>query len=593
MLDAIARGLEFWYQKRPTASNWWNNEIGQQLSLEQILILMDGDLLPHVVQTGISYLRDPIQLATYKFTGQNLVWCAGEQFVRGVLLRSAEDISNAVRFMEGVDVVTADGEGIQYDHSFHQHGPQLYNGSYGLYLLKDETSSATLVEGTRFAYQARNIDVLSDYLLNGTRLMVRGKMLDYSAIGREIARPGASQEALGLLPVLDDMMTLRPDKKGEYDALKAHIRGSGAPYSFLGHKHFWNSDFTVHQRAGYYASVKMVSARTHGTETINGENLKGYWIPFGINYIARRGDEYLDIFPVWDWAHLPGVTSPDEVPDLADNVGQQTTFVGGVSDGIYGAAAMKVDAESGTSIHAHKAWFFFDDEIVALGAGIWSTGRKTVSTTLNQSLQRGNVVVDGHEVADGQQAMRDISWVLHDGVGYVFPQKSAAFIMTGPRSGSWGEINSRQAMTPITKNVFAVWLDHGVRPDNATYQYIVVPGTDAKDLAEYAVHSPVRILANTPNLQAVRHEQLGISEIVFFAAGRLSLRKGLTIEVDRPCMLLLRENGSSTKLSVSTPDGPIQLRVALQGPHETKVVVFDVSGGPLLGASQVKTVGEL
>ena len=28
------------------------------------------------------------------------------------------------------------------------------------------------------------------------------------------------------------------------------------------------------------------------------------------NYIYRRGNEYLDIFPVWDWARLPGVTSP-------------------------------------------------------------------------------------------------------------------------------------------------------------------------------------------------------------------------------------------------------------------------------------------
>jgi chondroitin AC lyase len=101
----------------------------------------------------------------------------------------------------------------------------------------------------------------------------------------------------------------------------------------------------------------------------------------------------------------------------------------------------------------------------------------------------------------------------------------------------------------------------------------------------------VQILANTPDVQAVRHEWLGISQMVFFAAGHLSLGNGLTIGVDRPCMVMLHETGSSTKLAVSTPIGPIKLRVALRGPRDTKVFVFDAPGGPLLGASQVKTIG--
>jgi chondroitin AC lyase len=444
MREGITRGLAFWYQTKPSAENWWSNEIGQQLALEPILILMDRELQSTLLQAGSGYLHDPVELASYKFTGQNLVWCATEQFVRGVLRGSADDIATAVRFMESVDTVTADAEGIQYDHSFHQHGPQLYVGGYGLNFLRDGTTNARLVARTRFAYATDKIDVLSDYLLDGARLLVRGKMLDIGAIGREISRPGASQEALGLVPSLDNMDVLKPEKRTEYDALRAHIQGTGAPYSFVGHKHFWNSDFTVHQRATYYASVKMVSARTYGTETINGENPKGYWLPFGANVIARRGDEYLDVFPVWDWAHVPGVTSPEEVPRFLSHVDQQDTFVGGVSDGVYGAAAMKVDMEAGTSIHAQKAWFFFDDEYVALGAGISSTKAVPVSTTLNQSLQKGDVIVDGRATPPGQRAMRDISWVLHDGVGYVFPGKAAAVVSTGARIGSWSEINSLQ-----------------------------------------------------------------------------------------------------------------------------------------------------
>ena len=590
MLDGITRGLAFWYGRNPSAENWWHNEIGQQLALEPILVLMDGEASADLVQTGMTYLHDPVQLASYRFAGQNLVWCAVEQFVRGVLRRSAEDIASAVRALESVDVLTADVEGIQYDHSFHQHGPQLYVGGYGLAFLRDETATARLVEGTRFAYAGDKIDVLSDYLLDGERLMVRGKMLDYGAIGREIARPGTGQEALGLAPILDDMAALRPDRKGEYDALKAHILGSGAAFSFLGHKHFWNSDFTVHQRQKYYASVKMVSARTSGTESMNGENLQGYWIPFGVNYIARRGDEYVDIFPVWDWAHLPGVTSPDEVPRVVGHVDQLNAFAGGVSDGVYGAAAMRVDVETGTSIHARKAWFFFDDEFVALGAGISSIGGAAVSTTLNQSLQNGDVIVDGHAVAPGRQAMRDIAWVLHDTVGYVFPQRATVVVNTGPRSGSWSDISTLQAKTRVTKNVFSLWLDHGVRPSNASYQYIVVPGADVALLAAYIAHIPVHVLANTPNVQAVRHEQLGISEIIFYSSGHLSLGEGLILGVDQPCMILLEESGAAMKLAASAPRGPLQLHVSLGRAGKTKTVAFDLGDGPSLGAGYVETL---
>jgi chondroitin AC lyase len=590
MRDAVVRGLAFWYRTQPAAENWWSNEIGRQLALEPILILMADDLPTDLLQAGLADLHDPVELASYRFTGQNLMWCAAEQFVRGVLRRSDKDIAAAVRTMQSLAKVTTDTEGIQYDHSFHQHGPQLYVGGYGLNFLKDATTYARLVQGTHFAYGADPIMTLSDYLLDGARLMVRGKMLDPGAIGRDIAREGAAQEALSLLPVLDNMGVLDPEKKPIYETLKAHIQGTGPLYSFLGHKHFWDSDFTVHQRPGYYVSVKMVSARTFGTEKVNGENLKGYWLPFGLTYIARRGDEYLDIFPTWDWGHLPGVTSPEEVPPFLSHVDQPNTFVGGVSDGIYGAAAMKVDVDTPASIHAHKAWFFFDDEMVALGAGISSTSSAAVNTTLNQCLRHGDVLADGQTVPPGRRTLQHLSWVLHDGVGYVFPQKPTASISTGMRNGSWAEINSLQSKVPVTKNVFALWLTHGIRPHAASYQYVVVPDTDTIRLSAYAVNIPIRVVANTTDLQAVQHERLGITQMVFYSPGRLSLGQGLSISVDAPCMLMLTEKSDAVKLAASTPRGPLQLHVVLERSGRVQPVTFDVRGGPSLGASQTKAI---
>ncbi len=170
-------------------------------------------------------------------------------------------------------------------------------------------------------------------------------------------------------------------------ALQASMRGTGEPWTVLGNKQFWRSDFMVEQTKNLYFSVKMNSKRTIGIETINGENLKGYWLPFGLTYIAPTGKEYESIFPVWDWGHLPGVTSPATAFVPVNNFKQPNTFVGEVSDGTNGACAMKLDIESsGKSIHAQKAWFFLGGSVVALGAGISSSSDSPVDTTLNQTL---------------------------------------------------------------------------------------------------------------------------------------------------------------------------------------------------------------
>jgi chondroitin AC lyase len=590
MLRGITNGLAYWFDRKPVSTNWWFNEIGQQLALEKILLLMKGDVPDSLIQAGTAYLYAPEQATLEPApTGENLVWFAGEELVRGVLRNSDEDIANAGRSMESVLVVTA-AEGIQPDYSFHQHGPQLYVGGYGLGALQDTVTYATLLDGTRFAFSADKIDIASNYLLQGVRLMIRGKMLDYGAIGREISRPEGGQEALRLISVCEMLAKLRPDKSAEYVSLERHIHGTGASYGFLGHKHFWNSDFTVHEREGYYASVKMTSIRTHGTESLNGENLKGFWLPFGVTLIARKGNEYAGIFPVWDWAHLPGTTSPDDVPPLGSYVNQNNRFVGGVSDGMYGASAMRLDIEGSQSIHAHKSWFFFDDEFVALGSGISSMEPVDVTTTLNQCLLYGEVTVDNSQVPIGVHTFSNISWVLHDGVGYLFPAKTNIRLKNEYQNGSWSSINELQSKQPITNNVFTLWLDHGVRPKDASYEYIVVPDTDSAKLEAYVKESPVRILANTVNTQAVINDKLGIAEIVFYAPGRLLVKTGLEVNVDQPCMVMLEEKGDTERLTVSTPDGPLQVHVTVAAPSRRKIVLFDLPGLEMSGTSQTMTL---
>lgn len=599
MLQGISNGLTYWYTTKPQSDSWFANQISQQLALEVILILMDGVLPPDMIRTGSDFFIDPIQNPA---GGQNWVWFSGEELVRGLLRRDAHDVQMASEHLQSVDVIVTDaGEGIQPDHSFHQHGPQLYVGGYGEAFLEDSLTHARLLDGTRFAFAPDKIAILTDYLLDGSRLFVRGSVLDYSAIGRDIARSGGQKEALGLLSACDQLSLLRPDKRPECDALEAHIKGTGLPYSFLGHKHFWNSNFTVHQRSAYYTSVKVSSFHIYGTEQINNENLKGFWLPFGTNFLLRRGDEYEGIFPVWDWAHIPGVTCPNEIPNFGGHSQQNKLglFAGGVSDGKNGVSAMDLEGVSAMqlyngsktpSLHAYKAWFFFDDEYVALGTGITSTDNSPLSTTLNQTLLHGPVMADNKTVAAGQNVLHSVSWVLHDGIGYVFPEKPDVIVSAGPRTGSWFQINALESNAPVTKDVFALWINHGTRPADASYQYIVVPGVDSQPLSEYVGKIPVHILANTAQVQAVRHERHGITGIVFYSPGHVVLRKDLTLSADQPCMVLIEETENAAKIAVSTPLGPLNVHISLSLPGGVKTTTFVLRGGPAQGESQIQTV---
>ena len=267
MLDGVVRGLQRWCQGHPVSENWWDNTIGEPMLLSRILVPLEDVLPAELLRQGLSYYTCPREVIPSYATGENLVWYAQQQVLRGALARSGEDVAAGSGAMQREIRLNA-GEGIQRDFSFHQHGPQLYNGGYGHDFILDTCKYATVLEGTRYAFTREKLSLLADHFLEGDGHMIRGKVLDYSAFGRTLLRRNAAQGAADFGPVCDELAALLPDRAGELMALKKHIEGTGAPYSFLGNRYFWNSDFMTHQREAYYISVKMVSNRTVGTETI-------------------------------------------------------------------------------------------------------------------------------------------------------------------------------------------------------------------------------------------------------------------------------------------------------------------------------------
>jgi chondroitin AC lyase len=385
------------------------------------------------------------------------------------------------------------------------------------------------------------------------------------------------------------MAVADPKHADEYADWIGRVTGARPPGSSgpRGNRHFWRSDVMVHRPGSFYVSVRMHSERTAPTEVrVNRENLKGYHLSDGVSFLMQRGDEYHDIQPVWDWRKLPGATCRETQEPLPYGRGLptrgSTAFVGGVSDGQVGVAAMEVDK---AGVQARKAWFFLPDGWVALGAGIAGKTDDPLTTSLNQCLFKSDVLLlrEGWaEVLAGERWRgKDLEGVHHDGVGYYLLAAQPAVVSAAPQRGAWTEIQERATDTgTVTQDVFSLWIEHGPRPTEGAYTYRVVPRLSADEFVTYPDQNPVSILANSAHLQAVLSSGNALAQAVFYAPGRLELDKSLTIEADIPCLLMLRQTAEGLDLSIADPTQTRrQARIRLTGQYTCRGCTDDTSGG--------------
>jgi hypothetical protein len=308
-------------------------------------------------------------------------------------------------------------------------------------------------------------------------------------------------------------------------------------------------------------TLRMLSSRTLRPETAAGGNTKGFFAGDGMTLFVQDGDEWgargeQSLVPALDWQRLPGTTVQhngvipyyDMFQTATNSVGT-SNLVGSASDGKYGVAMMDY-RRGGVTLTAKKSWFFFDNEVVALGADIDDAGAASpVFTSLNQALLDGPVTVA--DAAGGQRtlslgdsaSLNGVGWIQHDDLGYVILDASNRTTVQAKQQSGGGS----------SVPVFSAWVDHGSRPLNKTYAYAVVPGLSPDETAAYAANSPIQVLANTPTVQAVRNAALGQTQIAFFGAGAVSINATTWVAVNQPALLIVREVGEDLEITASDP----------------------------------------
>ena len=324
------------------------------------------------------------------------------------------------------------------------------------------------------------------------------------------------------------------------------------------------SDYMLHNRQNYDFSVRTSSTRTNKTESGNGENLYGTYMSDGATNIRVNGNEYADIFPVWEWDRIPGTTLPaGEKRNPVDWGSKGTcTFTGGVSDGKYGVMTFKMDDYG---VKAQKSWFMFDNEVVCLGSGIGSNVPTDIVTTVNQCHLDGNVWINTgktlRQATQGEFAFEQApQWIWHDSIAYLFPQGNNIKLKMDRQKGNWAKINFNYPATEISMPIFNLVINHGQSPRNASYAYIVVPGINHPEKMETYSCRHLKIERNDTEIQAVNNRKSGILQIVFFKPGTFD-NEEIKVKALKPCVVQIkRSKGKVTDMQIADPQNQEKLK---------------------------------
>ena len=283
---------------------------------------------------------------------------------RACLEKNEEDLRYGVRYIfESVKYSST--EGIAVDNYYLQHGKQLYMGGYGQTFVDVITKFAQLLVGTQYELPIEKKLILSNLVRNTLLRSVRGQYTSYNALGRNISRKGNSKNGNSLFQIVRRMIDIDPEHRTEYENFIYRFEnGNDLSYGIdIFHTHYFYSDYTLHTSPNYTFDVRMSSKRTVKCESINNENIKGYFLSYGSNNILVDGDEYYDIFPTWDWSRIPGVTAPHlyDLPQMKTGIQYgESDFAGGVSDSIYGVSAF-IYNDSTIGISAKKSFRLSSD----------------------------------------------------------------------------------------------------------------------------------------------------------------------------------------------------------------------------------------
>ncbi|MFB7936600.1 polysaccharide lyase 8 family protein [Streptomyces sp. NPDC056049] len=608
VLRAVLDGLEhlharIYNETTVRYGNWWNWQIGAPQALMDTCVLVHEHLTAERIAAycrAVDHFVPESVFDSYTgtSTGANRVDLCRSVILRSIVGEDGDRIARAVAALDPVFPYVTAGDGFYADGSFIQHRNVPYIGGYGSVLHDGVGRLMALLSASPWPVASPDAQLFLDTVDNAIAPFVHNGLIMDNVSSRGISRAGTSDHTRAHALLATIVLIGQGASEAENARWRAMVKGwmrrdhyapplsnpklslaraallrsllddtSVAPAPEpVQHRLFHHMDRVTHRRRGWCASVSMASERIAHYEFGNGEHARGYHT--GAGWLSWWGDDfgleqYSDAYwPTVDPYRLPGITASRK--PLADgeggNWGQPmpaAAWVGGTTDGEFGATGQHLVGLSST-MNARKSWFWLDDSVVCLGAGISSTDGHAVETTVDNRALGASAVpaltVDGRTQPDGQGVRRtfeNAGWAHIEGhAGYVFPRGLMLGTVREERTGAWRDINTGGPADPLTRRYLTLYTDHGTDPTDGDYAYVLMPGASLRTTARRAADPGwLHILANTGSQQGVRIPRLGLTAVNFWTAGAVGDRGQGTagrLSADAPASVLVREHRDGT-----------------------------------------------
>ena len=327
---------------------------------------------------------------------------------------------------------------------------------------------------------------------------------------------------------------------------------------------------SVQRRDNWSAVVRGHSRYLWAAEHYLGHNLFGRYLAHGSMQIltAAPGQTVTPATSGWkqegfDWNRIPGATyihlpldllkakvmNVDTFSGMEEMLYSDEAFAGGLSqqqeNGNFGMKLHEHDKYNGTH-RVRKSYHFIGGTIVCLGTDIENDNADYPTETTIFQLAVNDAA--GQEYWKNYQGNGNV-WMDHLNTGYYVPVK-ASFEKNFPQ---------RSRLQNSGKDTKGDWVslvvNHGKAPEGGSYEYAVLPQTDAATMKAFAKKPGYKVLKQDRDAHIVQVPAEGICSYVLFETPQATLPGGLLQRTDTACLVMVQKEASDKYLlTVAQPD---------------------------------------
>jgi chondroitin-sulfate-ABC endolyase/exolyase len=340
-----------------------------------------------------------------------------------------------------------------------------------------------------------------------------------------------------------------------------------------GHWSFNYGCFGVHRYKDKMVTLKGYNRFVWSSEIYKRDNRFGRYQSNGtVEIMPKSGPVYVGrVQEGWDWNRNPGATilyRPFEIlnsPIFNTTMLTTSSRISGSSnlENKYGMLAVELSEPKlknfDPKFKAVKSTFCFDDRIICLGSGITAACKYPAETVLTQyNVKDGSVPI----YFNTAKAITKLSFTAeHKNPSWVADAFGNAWFVV---SGGKVKVERKKQSSPHNKTLkvssgyFAsAWIEHGVRPKNAGYEYLILIDTTPEKASKFATEmktvKPYNVLRCDNYIQAVYDKSSKVTAAVFFKAAS-NLKWGPLNAVKNPSYVMFRQQDNTLSLSINTPD---------------------------------------